>query len=194
MEIERKILGIHKKSFISAIKRLKPKPRKVFEGFIRVRYFDFPDQRIRKKRDILRIREFVPSTGKPYTEAVYKIYRGVKKGSKYFEEFEYTIRDPAGFTQATKFLEQLGFVQTLYYEKKRTLYLYKQWKFEIDEHPKIPPFLEIEADSPAAIDKAIKFLNLAGHEQSAETIGELMKRKYPRIRLNGLKFKMSSRN
>lgn len=192
MEIERKILGINVRKLIARIRTLKPKPQKLFEGLVRVRYFDFPGQSIRKKRDLLRVREFVPHKGKKYTEVVYKIYKGIKKGCKCFKEIEFAIAGPEGFARASDFLKQLGFIQTMHYEKKRTLFAYKkaykQWKFEIDEHPGIPPFLEIEASSPSAVSKAIALLGLAQNEQSAETIGELIKRKYPQIKLNGLVF------
>ena len=42
------------------------------------------------------------------------------------------------------------------------------------------------------IDKAIKALGLEKYEQTAENISELMKRKYPKVKLDGLKFKGSA--
>lgn len=192
MEIERKILDIEVKKFTAQLKKLKPAPRALFSGLVRIWYFDFPDGRIRKKKDLLRLREFIPKRGSASVELVYKIYKGVKKGCKYFEELELKMpAKNASFTVRVyeSFLLQLGFVQTLYYEKKRTLFSYKKLKFEIDEHPGLPPFLEIEAPSAGAIDKAVKLLKLEKHEQTAESIGELMKRKYPRVSLNGLRFK-----
>lgn len=207
MEIERKILGIDKRKLVAQIKKLRPAPKKLFEGLVRVFYFDFPDGTIRAKKDLLRLRTFIPtghsatsSAKKSYTELVYKVYKGVKKGCKYFEELEVTTPGLKSAKDFQVFLKNLGLKQTLHYEKKRTLYSYKTWphaphaaragawKFEIDEHPKIPVFLEIEGTSPVHINAAIKLLKLKNHEQTADSIGELIRRKYPKISLNGLVF------
>lgn len=188
LEIEQKILEVNVTALVLKIKKLKPRPKKIFEGLVKVKYFDFPDGRIRRKKDLLRMRVFLPS-GKPsFTELVYKTYRGVKKGCKYFDELEFVIPGQEEEKKLRELFRQLGLTQTLYYEKRRILYSQGKIKFEIDEHPKIPPFLEIEAPSPAHIKKYVKLLSLEGHEQTAESIGELLKRKYPEIRLNKLRF------
>lgn len=187
-EIERKILGIDKRKLISRINTLKQRPRKIFEGRVHIRYFDFPDGRIRKKRDLLRLRVIIPTGRKPFTELVYKKYIGVKKGCKYFNELEFPIPGSQDFEKLTQFFERLGLKKVVEYEKKRTLYSQGKIHFEIDEHPKIPAFLEIEAPSPAHIEKAIRQLGLENHEQTSETISELLRRKYPKISLNGLRF------
>ena len=188
LEIERKILGINESEVVRRILKLKPKPKKIFDGLVRVKYFDFADGRIRKRKDLLRLREISPRRGEPFTELVYKIYKGVKHGCKYFEELELKVPGPKIFSTYEKFLLALGFKQTLYYEKKRTLFTHGKIAFEIDKHPKIPAFLEIEAPSPAAIKKITKQLGLEKNEQTAESIGELMRRRYPKLKLNGLKF------
>ena len=191
LEIERKILEIDPRAFKAQLKKIKPRPKKIFEGFVRVKYFDFPDRRILRARNLLRLREISPKGKKPFTEFVYKVFRGVRQKSKYFEEHEITAREPGSFENLSALLKKLGFIQTVYYEKKRTLYKWGKVKFELDEHPKIPPFLEIEAESPGAIDRAIRLLNLQNHEQSALSIAELMKKKYPKTALNGLRFPRS---
>lgn len=187
-EIERKILGIDKKQLLARIKKLKPTSRKIFEGFVKIRYFDFPDGRIRKKRDLLRLRVITPKGQKPFTELVYKTFLGVKKGCKYFDELEFSIPGGQDFEKLSTLFVRLGLKKTVEYEKKRTLYTQGKIHFEIDEHPKIPAFLEIEAPSPRHIEKAIHRLGLENHEQTSETISELLRRKYPKISLNGLRF------
>ena len=187
-EIERKILEINPRDMISRIKKLRPKPKKIFEGFVRVKYFDYPDGRIRRKKDLLRLREITPKNATPFTELVYKTYKGVKHRCKYFDEMELVLPGVRQFKIVGEFLMRFGLKQTLYYEKKRTQYEYGKIKFEIDEHPRIPAFLEIEAGSPRLIDGIIKRLNLGNHEQTAESIAEFMERKYPKISLNGLVF------
>lgn len=185
-EIEMKILEIDKEAVLKKLRALGAE--KIYEAFIRVKYFDYPDHRIHKASDLLRLRELQFKNGKIKTEAVYKINRGVKKGCKIFDELEFQLAGKNSFESLTKYLKKFGIRQTLYYEKIRTLFKYKNLKFELDEHPKIPPLLEIEAKSEKEIYKAIKMLGLGKYEKSPETIGILMKRKYPKIRLNRLKF------
>ena len=211
MEIERKILEIEKLDFLARAGKLKPKPKKLFDGLVKIWYFDFPDGRIRNKRDLLRLRGFYPkalrrsslskarvgqndwikgspSFGTPFCELVYKTYAGVKNGCKFFEELEFVISGTQDAKKIAQLFKSLGLVQQVYYEKKRTLLAYGKVKLEFDEHPRIPGFLEVEAPSPQIIDATIKKLGLQNHEQSAESIGELLMRKYPKIKLNNLKF------
>lgn len=188
MEIERKILEIKSKEIVARILKLRPRPKKVFEGLIHVKYFDFCDGRICKKRDLLRLRKILPRGKKSYTELVYKTFKCIKNKCKYFDELEFKFIGRDDFENLSALFKKIGLEQTLYYEKRRTLYAWKNLNFEIDEHPKIPTFLEIEAPSPVAIERAIKMLELEKHEQSAENISELMKRKYKKVKLDGLKF------
>ncbi len=187
-EIERKILGINKADVLARIKRLKPAPKRLFQGLVRVKYFDFSDHSIHRKHDLLRVREFTEKGAPPYTEFAYKTHRGVKKACKHFDEMEVRMAGPKAFEEISRFLLGLGLQQTVYYEKRRTLYKWGKIKFELDGHPGIPAFLEIEGPSPAAINKSIKLLELSDCEQSADSIGALIRRKYPKISLNGLKF------
>lgn len=188
MEIERKILGIDKKVLLKKIAALKPTPDKLFDGLVRVKYFDYADKRIYKKRDLLRVREFVPRQRTSYVELVYKKYRGVKDACKQFEELEMAFPGNGHAKFLEEFLKQLGLKETVYYEKKRMLFAYKNVKFEIDEHPGIPVFMEIEGPSAKAIDAAIFALGLSENEQSCETIQELLTRKYKGKKLNGMVF------
>lgn len=194
MEIERKILEIDVAQVRRAILKLSPRPKKLFEGLLKINYFDFSDHRIYKKRDLARVREFVPARMSaradrtPYTELVYKTYKGVKAGCKYFDECEMRFEGAGRAAELGNFLEKLGVQKVLYYEKKRTLFAWGKIKFEIDEHPKIPPFMEIEASSPKEIERAIVALGLQNHEQTSDTIEELLRRKYKKVKLNGLVF------
>ncbi len=198
LEVERKILGIQVPALCVAIEGLSAKGipvRKTFEGLVRINYFDFDDGRIRAKKDLLRVREFVPISGEPYCEIVFKTYGGVVDGCKVFDECEIGIPEKlakmTGDTTAktfTSFLEKLGLKRVVYYEKKRTHYDCESFKCEIDEHPKVEPFVEIEAQSAAEIDRAVELLGLSGFEQTPETISELLERKYKPLTLADLIF------
>ncbi len=214
LEIERKILGINVRDLCKKIENLgasgKLKVKKTFEGLVRINYFDFDNGRIRAKKDLLRVREFVPMPQAlpplkntivdahqtlTYTELVYKTYGGIKDGSKVFDECEIGIPQSlakmTGDTTAETlklFLEKLGLKRVVYYEKKRTHYDCGSFKCEIDEHPKVEPFVEIEAQSAVEIDHAIEVLELKGFEQTPETISELLERKYKPLTLSDLIF------
>jgi adenylate cyclase class IV len=185
-EIEMKILELPKRIFLEKMRRLGAKEQ--YRVFIRVKYFDFPDHRIFKKKDLLRIRELSKGKKAAKTEVVYKAYRSLKGGCKHFEEYEFETFGPGKFKTICDFFKHLGFIQTVSYEKKRTFFSHGRLKFEYDEHPKIPPFLEIEAKNPAEIHRIIKRLGLENYERTPETIAQLLKRKYPHVSLNGLSF------
>lgn len=187
-EIELKILELPKRIFLKKMREIGAK--KIHSVLMRVRYFDFPDRRIQHAKDLLRARELTELGGRKTvrTEVVYKTYRGLKDGCKFFEECEFEVFGTAGFQTASEFLKKLGFVPTIYYKKKRTLFAYGKVKFEYDEHPKIPPFLEIEAKSGRDIHAIIKKLGLDEYECTPETIEQVLRRKYPKIKLDGLKF------
>lgn len=182
-EIELKVLEIDKRAVEKKLRALGAK--KVFTELMRVRFFDFPDGRIRARGDLLRLREI----GKNRTEYVYKTNKRIKGGCKVFDENEFLLEGDNVFEDMTRALKSIGLKQTVYYEKKRTLYVYKKWKFEIDEHPRIPVFMEIEAPSPRAVKEAIKMLGLENHEATPDTINGLLKRRYKGVKLNGLTFK-----
>lgn len=192
-EIEMKILEVPKRVVFQAMKEIGAKNK--YRVFMRVKYFDFPDHRIHKKRDLLRLRECRFDSGKHGCEVVYKVYKGAKRGCKIFEEHEWWMTGKHALRYLGNFFKKLGLIQTLFYEKKRTLFEYKRrherfatFRLEFDEHPKIPPLLEIEAESVKAVHEILMKLRLTKYEQSPETIEQLMKRKYPKIRLNGLAF------
>lgn len=204
-EIEMKVLEVPKRVFEAAMKRIGAK--KKYRVFMRVKYFDFPDRRIQKKKDLLRLRECRYDNGKIGCEVVYKVYGGIKRGCKVFEEHEWRLPGTHAFQYLSDFFEKLGFLQTLYYEKKRTLYdvpksapkdrrarKEKSTIFlEFDEHPKIPSFFEVEAPSATLVHELLMKLGLQNYEKTPETIEQLIRRKYPKIKLNGLRFRARSR-
>lgn len=193
-EIEMKILEVPRKVIFQAAKKIGAK--KKYHVFMRVKYFDFPDRRIQKKKDLLRLRECRYDNGKHGCEVVYKVYRGVKDECKSFDEHEWWLDGKHAFQYVSDFFKKLGLIQTLYYEKKRTLFevpgmkktMTSSW-LEFDEHPKIPSFLEIEAPSEKVVHEILMKLGLQNYEKSPETIEQLMRRKYPKIKLNGLAFR-----
>jgi adenylate cyclase class 2 len=178
-EIEVKILGIDVKETEAKLNKLGAK--QTFKGFLRVKYFDTVDGEIRSRGDLLRVRQF----GDEYTEVCYKTNKRIKDGYKIFDE--YTLKSD-NFDEACKFFEGLGYIVSCFYEKKRTVFKFEDSEIVIDEYPKIPPFVEIEAKESSKIEEIIQALGLSENERSFETINGLLRLKYPQISLNNLTF------
>lgn len=178
-EIERKIFDINPREV--AQKLLRFGAQKTFSGLVKVRYFDTPDSKIRGKGDLLRVRQFEGA----HTEVVYKTNKRVEDGCKIYDE--YTLKGES-FEDTSKIFENLGFTACCSYEKKRTIFKMKEAEIVIDEYPRLPPFLEIEAADAKVIDEIVTQLGLQDNESSCETINELLKRKYPDTELNNLTF------
>ncbi len=183
-EIEVKILEIDPAKVEKKLIDLGAK--KTFSGIVRVRYFD-KNGEIKKKNDLLRVRQFCADKDgqKEKTEVCYKANKHTKNGYKVCDEYNLQGAD---FDESVAFLENLGFEITCSYEKKRTVFKYKNLEVVIDEYPKIPPFIEIEGADEAAVESLILDLDLEKNERSVHAIGGLLKEKYPHVQLDGLTF------
>lgn len=178
-EIEVKILGIDPDAIRSKLADLGAE--KTFDGLLRVRYFDTPDGEIRKNGDLLRVRDYEGEK----VEITHKTNKRIDNGFKIYDEQNVHAED---FDEVTEMFKELGFEVTTYYEKKRAVFKFGNTEIVIDEYPKIPPFLEIEAESHDEIEEMIEKLGLKDNERSSQTINGLLKEKYPDIELNNLKF------
>lgn len=116
------------------------------QALTRTLIFDHPNLRLRQVGKVLRLRQ-VGS----------KVFLSIKQGEQNHNsspfsrvnESEIKLDD---FYQAFSLFEGLGFQAFRYQEKKRTGWTYPGGvKIEIDEFPKIPPYMEIEADSEEKI-------------------------------------------
>lgn len=177
-EIEIKILGINPQEISQ--KLIDFGAHKEFSGLIKVKYFD-KDSEIRDRGDLLRVREFEGS----HTEVTYKTNKRKEDGFKIYDEYE--LASPE-FEEACLFFESLGYSQSCYYEKRRTVFSLPEAEIVIDEYPQLKPFMEIEAPDPKTIEDLITKLGLEDFEKSSHTINELLKEKYPDIQLNNLTF------
>jgi adenylate cyclase class 2 len=77
-------------------------------------------------------------------------------------EIELAVED---FEKMAAIMDKLpGFTGKYYQENKRKQFLLGQTEFNLDSWPKIPPFLEIEAESEAAVHEGLKLLGLEEQE------------------------------
>ncbi len=129
--------------------------QKVGEFLYRMAFFDYPDFRMNNDNAWLKLR----TDGKE-TTLTYKQRLGVKshdasipdEGMKEIE----TIVDDYGKTY--EIFKSIGFVIKREMDKKRVRYAKGSAVFDIDFWPRIPPFIEVEADSLENAKSAAKEL------------------------------------
>ncbi|MBA4336382.1 hypothetical protein C0416_01225 [bacterium] len=183
-EIEVKILEIDPAAIEKSL--LKLGAEKKFSGLVKVRYFD-KNGEIKKKKDVLRVRQFGADKGDQpeKVEVCYKTNKHTENGYKVCDEYHLAGHN---FDESIGFFEHLGFEITCSYEKKRTVFKYKNLEIVIDEYPQISPFMEIEGEDTESIEQLIKDLGVDEKERSSKSIGGLLKEKYPHVQLDGLIF------
>jgi len=153
-EIEVKILGIDPAEIRKRLKKAGAK--KIFKAKIDARFYDFPDGRIQKAGNHVRLRK----VGSVKTEFTFKKLVSKKK-YKHNKETDITIND---FKKAHEFLTSIGLTKVKSYTKTRERYKLKNFQYEIDKYPKIPVFVEIEVKSNDAkkskkeLEKAVKVI------------------------------------
>lgn len=98
------------------------------------------------------------------------------------EEIEMTVDDLA---QTKALLEALGLKAFRIQEKKRRSFLWDGVKIEIDEHPLVPVYLEIEGPSEQLIKDAARALELDWKKARVESTRDIIEKIY-RIPLTSL--------
>ncbi|MEA2701702.1 MAG: adenylate cyclase, class 2 [Candidatus Parcubacteria bacterium] len=73
------------------------------------------------------------------------------------KEINFFIDEPE---KLANLFEELGLEVYAHQEKDRTSYTFKDWSFDIDRYPGMPPFLEIEGSSEEHIQEALVLLEL----------------------------------
>ena len=153
-EIEVKVLEINKSKIETQLKKMGAKI--AFNGVIDSVSMDFPDKRLHKKGELLRLRKM----GKKNI-ATYKIKSKKSKKAKVCEEMEFETED---FEKTKKVFELLGLKQSKGMKKHRTSYTLGKTHFEIEtylgEHKHVPVFLEIEAPNIKLIYEYAKELGI----------------------------------
>lgn len=151
-ETEVKFLEINRKQLETKLRKLNAK--KIFDCIIEISFFDYPNKKIRKEKQVLRIRKI---NGK--SKLTFKIPLKAKK-VKSVNELEVEVSD---FNETRKILLAAGLKEFLKVKKRRIRYKTKDCQFEFDNYlgkfKHIPEFLEIEANKKT-IKKYQKLLNL----------------------------------
>lgn len=135
-EIEVKILEVNKEKLEKRIRDLWG--FKIFSGTIITYYFDYDNNQLEKEGKVLRLRD---ESGK----ITLTLKEGVsREKAKIMDEYEVRLGD---FELMRDLLVRLGLKEKQKIEKHRTSYVLNEVHIEIDTHPDIPTFIEIEAPS-----------------------------------------------
>lgn len=119
----------------------------------------------------LRVRTY--SNGKK--EVTWKGKSEILGSSRKHKEINFTVSDAEA--AADLFLE-LGLEKYAHQEKDRISWTLKDWRFDLDQYPKMPAYLEIEGKDENHIQEAVELLGLQGHKTSPEGEKVLIETEY----------------
>lgn len=151
-EIEIKIIEIDRKKVEGVLATLGAS--KTFDGNVESWFLDFPDDRITRAKNLLRLRRFGDKT-----KLTFKRFEE-SESAKVRHEYEVLISD---FETMCRILESLGLNSTLRMEKHRTSYVLRDGvNVDIDrysgEFSHIPELMEIEGADISTIYEHAKLL------------------------------------
>jgi len=142
-EFEVRILEIKPEKIIKKLEKIGAK--KIIERNMKRYVYDFTPK---QAGSWIRLRD----DGQKITLAIKEITNDNIDGTK---ELEIKVDD---FTKTNELLEKLGYKNKGYQENKRTTYELDGVEIDIDEWPKIPPYMEIEGKTKEEVEKTVKKL------------------------------------
>ena len=164
-EVEVKILNINPEEIRKKLLDLGAK--RIFNGKLEAKVFDFPGEKLRKSGAHLRIRK----TGDKI-EITYKESKKSKEFKKR-EEIETHIED---FDKMLKILQKLGLKEFNNYEKTRESFKLDNMRFDIDIYPEdtgIPPLVEVES-TEEGVKKGVELLGFQMKDTSKASVWSLL--------------------
>ncbi len=164
-EIEVKILEINLPEIRRKLIRLGA--RNTFDGELHVAVFDYPQGKFEKTKEYLRLR-----TVGNKTELCYK-GKNTSKKFKIREEIEVHVDS---FEKTATILQRIGLKKVYDYHKHRESYRLGSVKVDIDTHPGVPTYLEIEAPTEKQVEAAVKKLGYAMAQTTNISIGEILRK------------------
>lgn len=164
-EIEVKILEINEKEIREKLQ--KKGAKKIFEGEIHAKSFDYPDKRLKNSGIFLRVRKIGDKVELCCKEKI---------ESDSFKKRKETDIEVGNFEDVITIFTKLGLQQTLKYKKHRESYKLNNTRFEIDNFPGMPTYLEIEAETEEDIKKAVKMLGYTMKQTTSDSLNKLMEK------------------
>ncbi len=172
-EIEIKFLEVDVVSLEKKLKEIGAK--KVGDFFYKRIIFDFPDYRLDKTGQYLRLRDEGDKITLTYKKQKDFISHEATTKDVIFLENEIIVSD---FETARVMLAGLGMIEDQYQENRRTRYIFDGVEIDIDSWPKIPTYLEIEGQSQEKVNKVATLLGFDLKEAVRYSAGAIYERHY----------------
>jgi len=152
-EFETRVLNIDREAIK---KKLEALGAKLVKDVLMKRItFDYPDRRLDAERAFIRVRD----NGTGVIELAYKKNaRPTATGLTDTDEIEFEISD---MEAARQFFLAIGLEMKQFIETKRLEYHLGDLRFDIDEWPMLPPFVEVEGPSAERVMDGIRMLGFA---------------------------------
>ncbi|HEY4480141.1 MAG TPA: CYTH domain-containing protein [Candidatus Paceibacterota bacterium] len=158
-EVETKVLDIDVEE--TKKKLLDLGAEKIAEDRIVVDWFDFPNRKEGEENWFLRIRTY--SNGKK--EVTWKARSEITGTTRRHKEINFELEEPE---KLADLFQEIGLQNYAHQEKDRISFAYKDWRFDIDQYPKCPAFVEIEGKSEEHVKEAMKLLGLENNKTWAD--------------------------
>lgn len=168
-EIETKVLDIDKQQVCAKLESLGAKQTQ--DTRLVVDWFRPAGTKEGEDPWYLRIRSYSDGTH----EVTWKAKSQVLGISRKHKEINLAVDDPAALANL---FEELGLEPYAHQEKDRVSYVLKDWRFDMDTYPGMPPYMEIEGPSEEAIREALELLGLSGNRTSSEGERVLIQQMY----------------
>jgi len=162
-EFETKILNVDKKEIETKLNKIGAK--KISASLMRRWVFDWLDEDLEWDYDWIRLRQ----EGDKVT-LTYKNRQAMSKSNT--EELETEVKD---FDIAAEILQKIPFKRRFYQENKRTVYVFEDIEFMLDEWPGLRPHLEIEGKTKEALAKGINLLDFVGQDSGDVSVNKIYK-------------------
>jgi adenylate cyclase, class 2 len=130
---------------------------RVFEKLYRRCVYDYSDLRLNTQGAWVRLRDEGDKVTLNFKQRLGMGSHDGMVNDAGMDEVEFTVSD---FEKAELFLTKIGLQLKGYQENHRIRYVHEGIEYDFDYWPKIPPYLEIEAESWEKVEEGIRVLGL----------------------------------
>lgn len=134
---------------------------KINKNRLIVDWFDYPNRKEGDENWFLRIRSYSDGGN----EVTWKAKSDILGTARKHKEINFKIDEPE---KLADLFEEIGLKKYAHQEKDRTSFTFKDWRFDIDQYPNMPAFIEIEGVSEEHVNEAVKLLGLGDHRTWAK--------------------------
>jgi adenylate cyclase class 2 len=162
-EFETHLLKINREEIVAKLEALGAK--KIKDVLQRRLTFDYPDRRLDAERAFIRVRD----EGDGQIKLAYKCHQPLDSARIDCEEIEFSIES---LEKARQFFIAIGLPVKQYIETKRLEYQLGDLIFDLDEWPKLAPFLEIEGPSKERVFEGVQMLGYLPSDTTSGHAGD----------------------